>query len=47
MKIDKIICEAILLKIFNFLLHHIANAKNAKDIYNNFYATYKNNTFIY
>lgn len=30
MKIDKIICEAILLNIVNFLLHHTANAKNAK-----------------
>jgi hypothetical protein len=33
MNIEKIICEAILLKIVNFLKHHIANAKIAKNFY--------------
>jgi hypothetical protein len=33
MKIDKTICETILLKIVNFLKHHVANAKIAKNIY--------------
>jgi hypothetical protein len=41
MKKYKLVHRTILLNIIDFLLHHAKNAKSAKDIWDNLYATFE------
>jgi hypothetical protein len=42
MKKNKLACDAISINVFYFLLHHVACAKNVKDVLDNLCATFEN-----
>ncbi len=42
MKKNKLTCDTISINVFYFLLHHVAYAKNVKDVLYNICATFEN-----
>jgi len=42
MKKNKLTCDAISINVLNFFLHHVACAKNVKDVLDNLCATFEN-----